>query len=194
MNAKCVFVLGPESSGSMLVARTLSHALGIHEYGQWDGTGWSEREGAQHRLLHRSIPYNRPPVYPDPEQLLTDAGDAEIHWVLTSRDVTLSEISRIDRFASTMEECRSDTERARDTMLWIISHRPETEWSLFSYEAFMLLGKPYVDWLYRRIGLDSDFCPALKDANRKRLLEGGRMRTKPRNVILRAVRSALRGK
>jgi hypothetical protein len=31
---RCVFVVGPESSGSMLAAKIVAHVLGVRAYGQ----------------------------------------------------------------------------------------------------------------------------------------------------------------
>jgi len=39
MKNKCVFIICPESTGSMLVAKICSHVFGIHSYGQWNGVG-----------------------------------------------------------------------------------------------------------------------------------------------------------
>jgi hypothetical protein len=37
MKNKCVFVIGPESTGSKLIAKVCSHALGIDKFGVWNG-------------------------------------------------------------------------------------------------------------------------------------------------------------
>ena len=63
MNKKCVFVIGPEGTGSKLIARVISHVLGIQAYGEWRGGEWSDEGG--HKVCHRSLPFGRASRYPD---------------------------------------------------------------------------------------------------------------------------------
>ena len=73
INKKCIFVIGPESSGSMLIARILAHTLGIIKFGKWSGYG--KVEDNTHKIIHRSLPYHlNPPEYPDIEKWIKSRG------------------------------------------------------------------------------------------------------------------------
>ncbi len=60
---KCLIVIGPEGTGSKLIARTLAHALGIKNFKDWAGNGWIDN--GTHKVCHRSLPFGTPPVFPD---------------------------------------------------------------------------------------------------------------------------------
>lgn len=167
-NHTCVVILGPESSGSKLVAKTCAHVLGVHAFGSWNATGWSSGNG--HRIYHRSLPHGRPSQFPDVDALVGDRGaDHALRFVLTTRDRTLSELSRCERFLMDAAQARHDSDRAREIMASILrSDWPSLVWS---YETFMFLGKDYLDLLYRFIGVESDFMPELVDANAARIAQ-----------------------
>ncbi len=51
MKNKCVFTIGPESSGSKLVARLIAEVLDIESYDEWNGVGWADKD--KHKICHR---------------------------------------------------------------------------------------------------------------------------------------------
>lgn len=162
----CVIVLGPESSGSKLIARVCAHVLGIRPYGEWNAVGWCA--GGGHEVCHRSLPYGDPPRFPDVESMIAEhRADHDIRFVLTTRDVTLSEMSRSRRFAKPAPQLREESRRAREIMAGLL----RSEWPVFiwSYETFMFLGKDYLDRLYAFLGTASDFMPDLVDGNAPRI-------------------------
>lgn len=190
MRPRCVFVIGPESSGSMLIAKTLSAALGIDAFGQWNGEGWSTSSGTPRpdgtpgdRLCHRSLPYDLHPArWPDIDAWITEYADShDVRFVLCTNDIFLSEQSRIDRFGKTVAECEQETARARDMILDVRSR--DVPSMIWSYETFMLLDKSYLDDLYAFIGIQSDFMPTLRDANRKRLTGKIARRRRPSQLL-----------
>lgn len=166
MKRKCVFTIGPESSGSMLVARICAHVLGVAPFGQWNGVGWCDQ--GRNKVCHRSLPFCIPPRFPDIGKWIADnESDYDIHFVLTTRDITLSEISRVERFNKSFEQVRSESLRAKEIMSQIIAS--EQKHLIWSYETFMFLGQPYLSELYRFLEVESDFEVPLKDGNRYRL-------------------------
>ncbi len=190
---KCVFVFGPESSGSMLIAKICSHVLGVEEYGEWRGVGWSDK--GSHKVYHRSQPYHAPPRYTDIDEWIVDNKKGyDLFFVLTTRDRTISELSRIERFAKSLKQVEMESEEAKKKMTQVIhSDQPLFIWS---YETFMFLGKDYLKLLYEFLGLQSDFIPPIKDANKKRIVELGLAdvpKTEAPAVISRFIR-ALRGR
>jgi len=53
MREKCVYVIGPESSGSMLVAKILAHTLEVAKYGTWNGGGTVKHK--ERKIHHVSL-------------------------------------------------------------------------------------------------------------------------------------------
>jgi hypothetical protein len=57
----CWIVCGPESSGSVLIAKTISHAIGASsQFSDYSGYGYNGEIGIDNLVLHRSIPFLRP--------------------------------------------------------------------------------------------------------------------------------------
>jgi hypothetical protein len=165
MSGRCVFVVGMESSGSKLVAKILSHALGIQPYGTWNGSGWSRSFASPHRLCHRSQPYGHDSRFSDIRRWNEENRDLAIHYVVCTRDATISERSRLARWPERRGTFSEQTARARQIIREVLETCDHTIWS---YETFMLLGGDSLRWLYRSLGIDSDFVPAdIADANVK---------------------------
>lgn len=167
---KCVFVLGPESSGSMLIAKICSHVLGIHEYGEWSGVAWSHK--GRHKVCHRSLPHGYPPIFPNIEEWISEnEKEYDIHFILTTRDISISELSRFHRWAKPFKQSRDESVKAREIMITIIHSRQA--YFIWSYETFMFLKKEYLNCLYLFLGVKSDFIPSLIDTNRSKVLKKG---------------------
>ena len=109
---RCVFVVGPEGSGSMLAAKIVAHVLGVRSYGHWDPpVGWSHSDlsdgqvsdVAQNNVVaaridtvcHRSLPYGRTgDMYPDLDRWRWSNRDALTQFVITTRDVSIVDRSK----------------------------------------------------------------------------------------------------
>ncbi len=168
---KCIIVIGPESSGSKLAAKVCAHALGLHAFGTWNAVGWTDGCKSGHRVCHRSLPYGTGAQFPDLGSMIAEHRDRyDIRFILTTRDRTLSELSRRARFGKSAHQVSHESDRATTIVKSIL----RSEWPsfLWSYETFMMLGKDYLDLLYRFLGTDSDFVPELRDGNAERLRHG----------------------
>ena len=163
---KCIIVIGPESTGSKLIAKIIAHVLDIKPFGDWNGTGWCD--GGHHKVYHRSLPYDLPPKFPDiPALIGENRNNFDISFILTTRDITISEISRNLRWGKGLGQVRKESARAREIMTEVMnSGLPGFIWS---YETFIFLGKHYLDRLYSFVGLSSDFIPELADGNRSKI-------------------------
>ena len=95
---KYVFVIGPESSGSTLIARIISANLNQHEFSEYNGTNFNA-DHFQHRVCHRSLPSRNPrvPDWVDIDEWLHEFKDYKIYFVLCTRDIHISELSRLSR-------------------------------------------------------------------------------------------------
>jgi len=163
---KCVFVVGPESTGSKLISRILADALGVVQYSQWDGTGCVDN--GKDKLCHRSLPYGIPPRYPDiADWINKHRDDYELFFVITTRDITLSETSRIKRFPKNLGQVRRETKHAKMIISELL--KSNNKCYIFSYETFMFLQIDYLRKLYEFLGIDSTFIPELIDGNVRRI-------------------------
>lgn len=168
MAKKCIFIIGPESSGSKLVARICAHVLNIVDFNEWDGSAWCDM--GNHKICHRSLPYNIPPQFPDITKWIRDnENDFKIHFVLTTRDITISQLSRSERWSKHQEQTVRESTIAKKIMSQVMqSSFPHIIWS---YETFMFLGTAYLQHLYKFLEVKSDFTPELLDGNLKRINE-----------------------
>lgn len=159
---KCVLVMGTESSGSKLIAKICSHVLEIQMFGDWNGNAWSDN--GINKVYHRSLPYNNPPQYPNIDELLFDNRENyQIYFILTTRDNTISELSRSNKYAKPREQSRLESHKAREIMTNILrsNHRS----FIWSYETFMFLQLEYLKKLYQFLEIESNFIPELIDGN-----------------------------
>jgi len=165
---KCVFVIGPESTGSKLIARICSHVLKITTFDAWGGGGWCDR--GEHKVCHRSLPAGDNRQYPDIEAWIAQNNkDYELYFILTTRDITMSELSRFKRFWSwSMAEFQKQSEDAREIMLTVM--RSDQRCFIWSYESFMFLRGDYLQSLYAFLGVEADFLPELVDANTNKVV------------------------
>ena len=169
MTQRGVIVVGPEGTGSVFIARVISHVIGhCRDFGDWDGYGFNDAAGAENRVLHRSIPFMRPKQFHHtPEELLDlFAGYDDVRFVLTSRDRTLANASKMRRFGGSVAEAEDDLSIAMPLFEALLV-RDDT--FLWSFETMVLYGAPYFQRLYRFLGVTSDFMPEIIDANANRL-------------------------
>lgn len=167
----CWIVCGPESSGSVLIAKTISHAAGASkQFTDYSGYGYNGEIGIDNLVLHRSIPFLRPKK--NHQDLLVEINElkqsyAVVNYILTTREPLISIISKTNRFGGDLDEGRRDLDDARE---FFIAISKEPTCFIWSYETMLLLDAGYFECLYRFFGLQSSFVPAVRDANQKYLL------------------------
>lgn len=167
---KLFYITGLESSGSALAASIVGHVLGIVEFEHGKCLGGKylvEKDDIV--VVHRSLPYYRNPrKWLNLNEIQSEYRDYDRHFILTLRDRTISEKSRIRRFPDTnVLSAATDTDRAIGIIKQIM-HSGE-KYMLWSYEMFMLLKLDYLRSLYDFIGCKSTFVPDLIDANKNYL-------------------------
>jgi len=167
----CWIVCGPESSGSVLIAKTLSHAIGASEqFSDYSGYGYNGEIGIDNLVLHRSVPFLRPKkTHHDVIEEINALKQSYsvINYVLTTRDPLISVFSKTNRFGGDIADGMQDIELARE---FFASISREPTCFIWSYETMQLLGSAYFERLYDFFDIQSSFVPALRDANRKYLL------------------------
>ncbi len=169
LKKKCIFILGPESSGSRLISKIIAHALEIQNFDSWNGSGWMYSK--THKICHESLPAGDESKFPDIDGWISENRENyELNFVLTTRDITISECSRIDRFAKPLHQVQKESAIARKIIRDILHNEFKT--MFWSYETFMYMGNTYLELLYNFLEIDSDFFPVLVDGNKARLMGG----------------------
>jgi|LakMenE01Jun11ns_1017448.scaffolds.fasta_scaffold9950032_2 hypothetical protein len=167
----CWIICGPESSGSVLIAKTISHAVGASkQFSDYSGYGYNGEIGIDNLVLHRSIPFLRPKKNHHDLLVEIDALKQQysvINYILTTRDPLISIISKANRFGGSLVEGQEDIELARDFFASICK---EPTCFIWSYETMQLLGDVYFKRLYEFFDISSEYVPSIRDANSKYLL------------------------
>ena len=119
---KAIFVVGPESSGSTYIAKVISQNLDVSP---WSGRGFNccddpfcdKNNGylypcrtIDNIVCHRSVPYggsNYPPI--EEWKKIYNC-----YFVICTRDISISEISRNRRFRKNLATCRTESSKAQD--------------------------------------------------------------------------------
>jgi hypothetical protein len=161
---KAFVILGYESSGSVFTAKVISHVLGkCRHFGQWHGYGFNGQPGDDIVILHRSIPFMRPKLWHDePAEIFNIFEGYEVRFVICTRDLTISQRSRVKRFGGTEEDYQADSQRATELFLKIIDKH---DCYVFSYETMVALGLGYFKILYKWLNVESEFSPKIEDGN-----------------------------
>ncbi len=159
-------ICGPESSGSALIAKTVSFATGHCDFfGQWSGYKYNSESACENLVLHSSLPCDRPRKFQDwlIKEVATFSEKYErVNYILTTRDRNCSIRSKILRFGDTKKEAEKDYEIVYSFFEELVN---DDNCFIWSYETMILLGKPYFSKMYRFFGIESDFVPEIYDGN-----------------------------
>lgn len=185
-NNKIVFVIGPESSGSQLIAKIIAHVLNVRKYTDWKGGGWAiaQTENFDNNVVHRSLPDGGlETLYPDIDEWVNKYNNKEIYFVLTTRDQNIVALSKKRRFNRTNKDCEMNRKKSREILEYVIAN---FRYFIWSYETFLYLQESYLKILYNFLGEDSDFHIELYDGNKKYIRK--RPPRKKKRLLKRAVR------
>lgn len=176
MKEPCIFIIGPESSGSTLIAKIISTALNGDT--GWNGRGFNccntwncDRESGfskpcskvKHLVCHRSLPFGENPEWP-PIEKWTNMYDAT--FVICTRDATISSKSVLDRMKRTEKDREDNRNRSTAIIKDILASNSRS--IIWSYETFILLKETYLKQLYQFLEIESTYFPdSIVDANSK---------------------------
>jgi len=161
MLSKTIAVIGPEASGSRLVAKTIALCEGVMDnWNDWDGTLWWKKNNKV-KIYHRSIP-SGPDKFIDNIKLLT-LTEENLKIVFTTRDKNISKISRNN------SESKHNFYIEQNKQAILDAQELEIPYYLFSYETFMLYKELYLKELLKFTGSPLFYIPTLIDGNKKYL-------------------------
>ena len=159
-------VVGPEGSGSSLMAKTISYALNHCSYfGQYSGYGFNNKKPCENYILHRSLPNRRPKKFQDTlRSEIREFSDKfeKVNYILTTRDINCSILSKITRFGGNITDAKQDYNK---TLPYFEELVDNDNCYIWNYESMILLGRPYFMRMYRFFKIKSDFVPNIYDAN-----------------------------
>lgn len=162
---KLLIITGFESSGSVFTARVASFVMKkCSKFGDWNGYGWNGKKGDDLIIIHRSMPYGRKfkKWFNNLEQETKGMDDYTKSYVICTRDLTISKLSRIKRFSGSLLSYKKDDLQAKNIFKKIMR---EEKSFVFSFESAVALGDAYYETLYKWLGKESDFSPPIFDAN-----------------------------
>jgi len=180
---KCIFVIGTESSGSTFIARVLNHIINVDK--TWNGRGFNccndpdcdkntnytePCRKVSKLICHRSLPFNSEVLWPPISEWRKKY---DCYFVICTRDLTISELSRISRFGRSIGEVKNQSQKAREIIFSLINS--DEKIYFWSYESFMFLGKTYLRKLLTFLNERSDknilLIEKLRDGNVRYILK-----------------------
>lgn len=166
-------ICGPESSGSVFVAKTISYAVGHCEtFGDYSGYGKNNITNCENLVWHQSIPSMRPKKFADDiEEQINSYKEKykNINIIFTTRDKNISMASKMRRFGDNKSEAENDFRLSKDFFSKLASDPKVFIWN---YEAMVLIGDAYFMRMYNHFGIQSSFVPIVKDGNKHYILSG----------------------
>lgn len=155
---KTIFVIGPEASGSRLIARYVARAHKLHG---WDGHGWIC--GPDACVLHCSLPYTKHRHWLDVEGCIRKYQNR--FWILCTRDTHCSQSSSIQSKWTNTQRADNNLMASQVMQCLLLGQERTYVWS---YETFMLLQNSYLkDLCEGFLGVKKPGLLQLKDGNRK---------------------------
>jgi len=174
----CWIICGPESSGSVFIAKTISFATGHCEFfGQYSGHGFNSDSPCENLVLHRSLPYGRHKKGRSAkfqDSLLEEIAEfsekyERVNFILTTRDKNCSILSKSRRFGVNIDDANEDYAIAAPFFERLVN---DDHCFIWNYESMLLFGRPYFLRMYRFFGIESDFTPEVYDGNAPHVMKG----------------------
>lgn len=154
MKDDCIFVVGPESSGSTLIAKVINDAL---DNQSWNGRGFNccddprcDRENGyitpcqpkEVLVCHRSLPFKEswPPI-----TKWNKTYNAK--YIICIRDKNISRQSQLSRFTWKDSELLLNEEKQAIGILSDLIYNENIPTFIWSYETYLLLDKVYLHLL-----------------------------------------------
>ncbi len=164
MKNKSYIIIGPPCSGSKLTAKMVAHVLGVKDFNEWEGYGTIESKNK--RIIHLSLPFQKPPQYKTINELLEENRGRSIYLIITSRDYTITNLSRSKIYKKITKKQIVEQKQKLLNIIFSINDS-SVPYLFWSYETFMLYRYFYLQTLYRFLKVKSDFMPEIKDGNIK---------------------------
>lgn len=165
---RLIIVTGFESSGSAFAARIISFVLGkCSKFGDWDvmTKNWNGKYGENLVIIHSTMPNCRNPKkwINDLENEISSLKDYSREFIICTRDLNISRMSRIKRWGGSHSKYEDDDKRASVIFSKIIS---EEKCFILSLESALALGDAYYQGLFAWLNVKTNFSPKVINSNK----------------------------
>ncbi len=161
-------IVGPESSGSKFIAKTLGSIYGIPE--KWNGSQFISKNNLL--IYHRSCPFNRPKNHSQviiDEIKLIQKYSCQLNVIFTTRDTNISSSRKLARFGYEKPESLAiDQDEVK--ILFEFIGNSGLKFFIWNYETMILIGDKYFDLMYDFFNVSSRLHPEIIDRNKKFLI------------------------
>jgi hypothetical protein len=171
-----IFIIGPESTGSTYVAKIIASNLGFED---WNGRGFNCCDDAfcdigngflhpctavDPIVCHRSLPFGGHLHQPPIEDW---KATYNCRFVICTRDISISESSRHNRFGKSLQQCQQESEEARVRLQRLMQAEEESTF-VFSFESMLYLQVDYLRRLFDFLEIELMNPPTdIRNENRK---------------------------
>ena len=147
---KGYIITGGESTGSVFISQCISTSMG---FSGWSGCLFFEPT-KDIKFLHRSQPWAEARQYSDYEELSTLFNGYDCKYIICTRDITFSNLSKKRRFGRSTEDLKHNHHACKSILSDIISSGES--YFIWNYESMVYLGKVYFDLLYDFLEIDKN--------------------------------------
>ncbi len=164
---KVIYIIGCEKSGSKFIAKIIAHVFGVCKFGEWDGVGVCSSKN-KNIIAHFSQPHCNPIQYSNIKAIEQKHKDDELKFVITTRDINISEKSRIVTWGfhkhKNKENVSKESGEAKKIIEYILTNH---DYFIWSYETMNYLKEAYLQTIYKWLGVKSTFNFKIIDGNKK---------------------------
>lgn len=164
---KVIYIIGCEKSGSKFISRIIAEVLGVCKHKEWDGSGTCPFQD-NNIVAHFSQPHLNPPQYSDIKLIENQHKDDDLRFVITTRDITISEKSRITTWwfhkHKNKKSVSKESDEAKKIIEYILTNH---DYLIWSYETMNYLKESYLEVLYKWLGITSKTHFQIIDGNKK---------------------------
>ena len=165
---RLIIITGFASSGTFFAAQIISFVLGkCSKFGDWDvmTDKWNGEYGEELVIIHRTMPSGRNPKkwIDDLENEIALLKDYSREFIICTRDLNISRMSRIKRWGGSHYEYQHDDRRASEIFSQIIS---KERCFILSLESAFALGDAYYQGLFAWLNVETNFSPKVLNVNK----------------------------
>jgi len=172
---RAYIVTGPASTGSVFISKVIAQACGLTHKAKCGNLGYTLGlkpygcAGKNTLLLHISQPYRSKYLYCDLKGFRSALEGYDLKFVLTTRDRTIIDESKVARFPWAQEANKHNYEKSKEILRDIIRNE---KYFIWSYETMIYLDSVYFDLLYEFLEISPPLYPDnIKDGNKKYITE-----------------------
>ena len=165
---KAFIITGPESSGSVYIAKIIAFVLGATEnISDWSGRGFCDSRIPDIEIIHRSQPWGTASQYSDVNDFKNIFNGYDLYFIVCTRYHMISNKSKESKFNRTGIDLKNNLVKSKSIFTEIIKNEKSFIWN---YETMLYLREIYFDLLYKFLESKKSYYPTdIIDGNVKYL-------------------------